>query len=145
MIPTYMLTLLHGHAGLRASTTLQGQDLRSWLCRKGYRKHHMEQIQWHLHLPADSPVQDPYHEGHFEEMKRDYAKLRLLDLLDATLLHKILGQVDRTTGAIKSRDPTVIQTLDKKMQLNQELCKHDSHARRTIFPLRNVIPSAGID
>ena len=113
-----MLTLLHGYNCLRASTTLNGQDLRPWLCRKGYRKHHMEQIHWYLHLPPDSPVQNPYHEGHFQEMERDYAKLRLLDLLDTTLLKQIMGIEDRNTGAIKYRDQTVIRALDQKLQVN---------------------------
>ena len=118
-----MLTLLYGYSGLRASTTLQGQDLRPWLCLKGYRKDHLFQIRWHLDLPPDSPLHNPYHEGHLEEMRRDAAKLLLLDLLDPYLLKRIMGLADRNTKEIKLRDPVVIRTLDQKLLVNVEIVK----------------------
>jgi len=121
-----MLTLLHGYCSMRAATTLKGQDLRPWLCLKGYRKHHLFQIRWHLDLPPDSPLRNPYHDGHVQEMERDAAKLQLLDLLDPYLLKRIMGVEDRKTGEIKMRDPIMNRTLDQKLQVNLEIVRRAS-------------------
>lgn len=66
---------------------------------------------------------NPYHDGHFQEMERDAAKLQLLDLLDPHLLKRIMGVEDRNTRDIKMRDPSMNCTLDQKLQVNLEIVR----------------------
>ena len=80
----------------------------------------------YLNLPPDSPLRNPYHDGHFQEMERDAAKLQLLDLLDPYILKRIIGVEDRKTGEIKMRDPIMNRTLDQKLQVNLEIVRRVS-------------------
>ena len=68
----------------------------------------------------------------------DLAKLQLINMLPAPLLKKVVGVQDRTTRAIKFRDPTVIQTLDNKLRLKTEIVEKDPVWRRKLFESRTI-------
>lgn len=106
------------------------------LANREARKTHSEMIRWHLALPPDSPSANPIHFGHFREMERDAAKLQLLNLLEPKLLEKIIGVKDRKTSNIKNRCKIVIETLDKKLQVNLEIVKKDPMWLRKKFERR---------
>ena len=66
-----------------------------------------------------------------QKKKSDIVKLQLLELLSPTMLKKVVGVRDRVTGDVKFVDQTVIQTFDKKLNLNPDiLAKGDAFQRK---------------
>lgn len=122
-----MLTLLYGCDDYKAEP---GIDMRPYLCHKGIRSSYIREMKVRLRAPRFAP--------HHREIDRDVAKLQLINVLSPTLMKKVMGVEDRRTGDIKMRDQTVVDTLDKKLQLNLAIIQASQCWRRKRFESRLI-------